>query len=239
MESAGPRETLFFDPSRLACGIVTCGGLCPGLNDVIRAIVLSLHHHYGVQKIYGFRFGYEGLVRRYGHKPLELTPDTVNRIHEIGGSVLGSSRGPQDPAEMVQTLEDLKIGILFAIGGDGTLRGAQAISDEARPPGPRDQRDRHPEDDRQRRLVRAEDLRIRDRGHRGAASDLCGQRRSGGRAQRDRTGEAHGPRLGVHRGLFRPGRRPGELLSRSRGPVQPRAVPVRAEAAARTAGATR
>jgi 6-phosphofructokinase 1 len=132
MESAGPRETLFFDPARLACGIVTCGGICPGLNDVIRAIVLSLHHHYGVQKIYGFRFGYEGLVRRYGHQPLELTPDAVMRINEIGGTVLGSSRGPQDPAEMVKTLEDLKIGILFAIGGDGTLRGAQAISDEAR-----------------------------------------------------------------------------------------------------------
>jgi 6-phosphofructokinase 1 len=132
MESAGPREMLFFDPSRLACGIVTCGGICPGLNDVIRAIVLSLHHHYGVKKIYGFRFGYEGLVRRHGHTPLELTPEAVMRIHEIGGSILGSSRGPQDPAEMVETLEDLKIGILFVIGGDGTLRGAQAISDEAR-----------------------------------------------------------------------------------------------------------
>jgi 6-phosphofructokinase 1 len=131
MESAGPREMLFFDPPRLACGIVTCGGLCPGLNDVIRSIVLSLHHHYGVDKVYGFRFGYEGLVRRYGHEPLELTPDAVKRIHEIGGTVLGSSRGPQDPVEMVKTLEDLKIGILFAIGGDGTLRGAQAISDEA------------------------------------------------------------------------------------------------------------
>ena len=132
MESAGPREMLFFDPSRLACGIVTCGGICPGLNDVIRSIVLSLHHHYGVDKVFGFRFGYEGLVRRYGHEPLALTPDAVKRIHETGGTVLGSSRGPQDPAEMVRTLEDLKIGILFAIGGDGTLRGAQAISDEAR-----------------------------------------------------------------------------------------------------------
>jgi 6-phosphofructokinase 1 len=131
MELAGPREMLFFDPTRLACGIVTCGGICPGLNDVIRSIVLSLHYHYGVREIYGFRFGYEGLVRRYGHQPLELAPDGVARINEIGGSVLGSSRGPQNPAEMVQTLEDLKIGILFCIGGDGTLRGAQAISDEA------------------------------------------------------------------------------------------------------------
>jgi 6-phosphofructokinase 1 len=131
MEVAGPRERLFFDPSQLACGVVTCGGICPGLNDVIRAIVLSLHYRYGVKKVFGFRFGYEGLVRRYGHNPLELTPDAVNRIHEIGGTVLGSSRGPQDPAEIVKTLSDLKIGILFAIGGDGTLRGAQKIAEEA------------------------------------------------------------------------------------------------------------
>jgi 6-phosphofructokinase 1 len=131
MELAGPRETLFFEPSTLACGIVTCGGLCPGLNDVIRAIVLSLHHHYGVKRIYGFRFGYEGLVRRHGHTPLELTPAAVSRIHEMGGTILGSSRGPQDPAEMVTALEELKVGVLFAIGGDGTLHGAQKIGAEA------------------------------------------------------------------------------------------------------------
>jgi 6-phosphofructokinase 1 len=131
MEYAGPRERIFFDPSTLACGIVTCGGLCPGLNDVIRAMVLSLHHHYGVRRIYGFRFGFEGLVERHGHEPLELTPDGVNRIHEVGGSILGSSRGPQEPAAMVERLERMGIGILFAIGGDGTLRGAHAISREA------------------------------------------------------------------------------------------------------------
>jgi len=131
MEAAGPREKLFFDPSQLACGIVSCGGLCPGLNDVIRSIVLSLYHHYDVHTVYGFRFGFEGLAPRNGHKPLKLTPDAVNRIHEMGGTILGSSRGPQDPAEMAKTLEDLNIGILFAIGGDGTLRGAQKISEEA------------------------------------------------------------------------------------------------------------
>jgi 6-phosphofructokinase 1 len=131
MEAAGPRAKLFFDRSRLACGIVTCGGLCPGLNDVIRSIVLSLYHHYGVKKVYGFRFGYEGLVRRTGHEPLKLTPEVVSRIHEIGGTVLGSSRGPQDPAEMVSTLRELNIGILFALGGDGTIRGAQKIGEEA------------------------------------------------------------------------------------------------------------
>lgn len=131
MEAAGPREKIFFDPSRLACGIVTCGGICPGLNDVIRSIVLSLYHHYGVGKVYGFRFGYEGLVPRYGHEPLELTQEVVARIYEGGGTILGSSRGPQDPAEMVRYLEGLKIGILFAVGGDGTLRGAQKIAEEA------------------------------------------------------------------------------------------------------------
>jgi len=131
MESAGPRRMLFFDPAKLACGIVTCGGLCPGLNNVIRAVVLSLRHHYGVNKVYGFRFGYEGLVRRIGHEPLELTPESVHRIHESGGSVLGSSRGPQDAAEMVDYLKELGVGILFAVGGDGTLRGAQKIGEEA------------------------------------------------------------------------------------------------------------
>jgi 6-phosphofructokinase 1 len=131
MEAAGPRQKIFFEPSQLACGIVTCGGICPGLNDVIRSVVLSLYHHYGVHKVLGFRFGYEGLVARYGHTPLELTPDEVARINEMGGTILGSSRGPQDPGEMVSYLEELKIGILFAIGGDGTLRGAQKIGEEA------------------------------------------------------------------------------------------------------------
>ena len=131
LEKAGPRELLFFAPRRVRAAIVTCGGLCPGLNDVVRAIVLSLHHHYGVRRIYGFRYGYEGLVRRHGHEPLELTPDSVRRIHEVGGSMLGSSRGPQQPAEMVDRLEELGVSVLFAIGGDGTLRGAQAIGEEA------------------------------------------------------------------------------------------------------------
>ncbi len=131
LEVAGPRETIFFNPSRLSCGIVTCGGICPGLNDVIRSVVLSLYNHYGVSTVYGFRFGYEGLVPRYGHKPLELTPEAVDRIYDAGGTILGSSRGPQDPAEMVRYLEQLKVGILFTVGGDGTLRGAQKIAEEA------------------------------------------------------------------------------------------------------------
>src|SRR5208337_888713 len=130
-EKAGPRERIYFDPSKLKCGIVTCGGLCPGLNDVIRAIVMSLFHHYGVQSIYGFPFGYEGLSYRYKHAPIQLTPKSVARSHEQGGTILGSSRGPQDVSEMVDTLERMNIGILFTIGGDGTLRGGRAIAEEA------------------------------------------------------------------------------------------------------------
>jgi 6-phosphofructokinase 1 len=131
LELAGPRERIFFDPATIACGIVTCGGLCPGINDVIRAVTLSLHHHYGVRTICGFRYGYEGLVKRLGHAPLELTPAVVSTISEQGGTVLASSRGPQDPAEMVDYLMELGVGILFAIGGDGTLKGAGAIAGEA------------------------------------------------------------------------------------------------------------
>jgi 6-phosphofructokinase 1 len=132
MELAGPREKIYFDPSGLKCGIVTCGGLCPGLNDVIRAIVLSLHHHYEVKTVYGFPFGYEGLAKKYGHNPLELTPQVVGRINQSGGTLLGSSRGSQNIAEMVDTLERMNIGALFTIGGDGTLRGARAISEEVK-----------------------------------------------------------------------------------------------------------
>jgi 6-phosphofructokinase 1 len=131
-EQAGPREKIYFDPSKLKCGIVTCGGLCPGLNDVIRSIVLSLHYHYGVKVVFGFPYGYEGLTYRYGHTPLELTPKAVELIHEQGGTILGSSRGPQDTSEMVDTLERMNVGVLFAIGGDGTLKGAKAISEEVK-----------------------------------------------------------------------------------------------------------
>lgn len=130
LETAGPREKIYFDASKLKCGIVTCGGLCPGLNDVIRAIVLGLFYNYGVKTAFGFRYGYEGLTYRYGHVPMELAPEAVKDIHKLGGSILASSRGPQDVSEMVDTLDQMNIGILFTIGGDGTLRGAQAISEE-------------------------------------------------------------------------------------------------------------
>jgi 6-phosphofructokinase 1 len=128
-EKAGPRRKIFFEPADLSCGIVTCGGLCPGLNDVVRTITLSLFWQYGVRNIYGFRYGYAGLASKPPQPPMLLTPDLVNDVHIKGGDILSSSRGPQDVDEMVDTLERMKIGVLFAIGGDGTLRGARCLAE--------------------------------------------------------------------------------------------------------------
>jgi len=129
-EQAGPRQTIYFDPSKVKAAIVSCGGLCPGINDVIRSLVMCLHYRYGVGNILGIRYGYQGLIPRYGHEVLELTPEMVVDIHEDGGSFLSSSRGQQDTGEMVDALERMNVNLLFCIGGDGTLRGAQALVDE-------------------------------------------------------------------------------------------------------------
>ncbi len=129
-EIAGPRDRIFFDPAVMGCGIVTCGGLCPGLNNVIRGLVLELWQSYGVRRILGFRYGYEGLSPKHGHAPVPLTPETVQGIQAQGGTMLGSSRGKQDAAEAVDRLVELGIDVLFVIGGDGTIRGAMAIADE-------------------------------------------------------------------------------------------------------------
>lgn len=128
-ELAGPRKKLFFDPANLNCGIVTCGGLCPGLNDVIRTITLTLAWRYKVKTIYGFRYGYAGLSSNALEKPVVLTPEAVDKIHNEGGSILGSSRGPQDIDDMIDHLIKYDINLLFVIGGDGTLRGAGALAD--------------------------------------------------------------------------------------------------------------
>ena len=136
-EPAGPRRSIFFDPAKLRVGIVTCGGLCPGINDVIRGLVMELTFHYGVQRILGFRNGYQGFIPRYGHDVLDLSPELVSRIAEDGGTILGTSRGSQDPDEIVDCLERLSIAVLFVIGGDGTLRGAMKIAERVRERGGR------------------------------------------------------------------------------------------------------
>ena len=129
-EKAGPRRSIFFDPGQTRVGIVTCGGLCPGINNVIRGLVLELHHNYKVQEVLGYRYGYEGLNRERGIKPMTLHLEDVTDIHKQGGSCLGVSRGKEDAGVIVNTLEAHDVQILFCIGGDGTLKGAHAIAEE-------------------------------------------------------------------------------------------------------------
>jgi 6-phosphofructokinase 1 len=131
-ELAGPREKLFFDSKNTRAGIVTCGGLCPGLNDVIRSLYLELNHAYGVKEILGFRGGYQGLDPDCKLDPIVLTSEFVDDIHKEGGTVLGTSRGPVDVVRAVDNLIARGINILFTIGGDGTQRGGNALFQEAK-----------------------------------------------------------------------------------------------------------
>ena len=131
MQKAGPREYIYFNPAHVNAGICTCGGLCPGLNDVIRAVVRCLYYRYGVKKIRGFRFGFKGFFPESGFDTIDLNPDSVDDIHKIGGSFLGTSRGGGNrTAEIVDAIESLNINMLFIIGGDGTQRGSLDIANE-------------------------------------------------------------------------------------------------------------
>ncbi|MDR3405008.1 MAG: ATP-dependent 6-phosphofructokinase [Chthoniobacter sp.] len=131
-ELAGPRAKLFFDPKQTCAAIVTCGGLCPGLNNVIRSLFLELHYGYGVAEVLGFRGGYSGLDPTSGQEPIKITPGFVKDIHQKGGTVLGSSRGPVDKGRAVENLIARGVNILFTVGGDGTQRGAHDLYQEAR-----------------------------------------------------------------------------------------------------------
>jgi 6-phosphofructokinase 1 len=131
LEIAGPREKIYFDPSKVRAGVVTCGGLCPGLNDVIRAIVMCLWYRYGVERIFGFKYGFRGFLPQFGLPVEELTPEKVEDIHRRGGTILGSSRGYGDcVGEIVDSLERMNVNMLFTIGGDGTQKGTINISKE-------------------------------------------------------------------------------------------------------------
>ena len=131
-ELAGPRAKLFFDAKKTRAAIVTCGGLCPGLNNVIRSLFLELHYGYGVPEVLGFRAGYTGLDPKCGVEPVKITPAFVDHIHQHGGTVLGTSRGPVDVCRAVDNLIERKVNILFTVGGDGTQRGANDFYQEAR-----------------------------------------------------------------------------------------------------------
>src|SRR5574344_158589 len=130
LEAAGPREMIYHDPAWTRAAIVTCGGLCPGLNSVIKGLVQVLWFDYGVQNIFGLPYGYRGLNPSYSHAPIVLNPEVVDAIQDDGGTLLGISRGAQDISTMVDTLMRLNINMLFCIGGDGTLRGAREIAAE-------------------------------------------------------------------------------------------------------------
>ncbi|OJF76391.1 MAG: diphosphate--fructose-6-phosphate 1-phosphotransferase [Treponema sp. CETP13] len=131
IEKAGPREKLYFNPSHVNAGIVTCGGLCPGINDVIRAVVRCLWNRYGVRRIRGIRFGFKGLLPEYNYETIDLRPDLVDDIHKIGGSFLGTSRGGGNRVtEIADTVESLNMNMLFIVGGDGTQRGAIEVAEE-------------------------------------------------------------------------------------------------------------
>ncbi len=129
-EISQPENFIYFDPTKVTAGIVTCGGLCPGLNNVIRAVVLGLYHGYKVKSIFGIRYGLQGFIPDYGHPLVKLTPDVVADIHEQGGTMLGSSRGAQSIEKIVDALERQNMNMLFIIGGDGTLNAAAKISKE-------------------------------------------------------------------------------------------------------------
>ena len=130
LELAGPRHRVYFDPAKTKAAVVACGGLCPGINSVIRSIVLELHYNYGVRNILGIKFGLEGFIPEYGHDVLEMSPSSVVDIHGRGGCFLGMSRGPQDIEEVVDSLERLNVSIIFTIGGDGTLKASHKIQQE-------------------------------------------------------------------------------------------------------------
>jgi 6-phosphofructokinase 1 len=129
-EKAGPRKKIFFKPGETVSAIVSCGGLCPGINAVIRALVLMNFFRYNNKLIYGIKYGYGGFIDSYGYDVVELTPKIVEAIHKEGGSILGSSRGPQDVGKIVDKLEKLKVDVLYTIGGDGTIRGSLEIHKE-------------------------------------------------------------------------------------------------------------
>jgi len=129
-EEAGPREKIFFTPHKTKIAIVTCGGICPGINDVIRSIVMEAHHQYGAAATLGVRYGLRGFIPACRHDVLEFSPKNVAEIHQFGGTILGSSRGPQPVDEIVDALERLGIGFCILIGGVGTMRAASAIQAE-------------------------------------------------------------------------------------------------------------
>ena len=124
---AGPRKEIAWDPIHTKVAIVTCGGLCPGLNTVIRELYITLHHKYGVKFVYGVKNGYKGF---YSDNLVRLDDDIIRDIHHKGGSILGTSRGGTDVKKIVDSIAHRGISHLYAIGGNGTQKGLFEINKE-------------------------------------------------------------------------------------------------------------
>ena len=127
-QRSGPRLNIALEPSKTVVAIVTCGGLCPGLNVVIRELVMSLWYNYGVRSIWGIKFGYGGIIDEKCW--IELTPKLVCDIHLQGGTILGTSRGGFDGPKIVEALKLKGVNMMYSIGGDGTHRGIMALGAE-------------------------------------------------------------------------------------------------------------
>ena len=218
-EKAGPREQIFFEPSKTSAAIATCGGLCPGLNNVIRSAFLELHENYGIREVWGIRYGYAGLNTGLGQPPIRLTPALMDEIHEVGGTMLGTSRGPQSTQAMVDFLVERQIQILLCVGGDGTLRGASALAGEAQRRGlaiavvgiPKTIDNDVMYIARTFGLSTATEVarKVLDCAHNEAKSDLSWRR----------PGQAYGPTCGLHCRHRLDGEPGGELLPRPRSPI--------------------
>ena len=126
-EKAGPRNLIYFRPENLTVALMSSGGLCPGLNNVIRSTVMELYYRYGVKNILGIKYGHKGLDPSFGYEPISLSPEVVFRIHDLGGSMLGTSRGEVDKEQMIDSLVKYGINVLFSIGGDGSQRGLHQL----------------------------------------------------------------------------------------------------------------
>ena len=242
-EKAGPRRKLYFDPARTRAAIVTCGGLCPGLNNVIRSVTRELRRSYGVPSVLGIRDGYRGLDPSRGQRADRADRGT-GRGHPQRGrhDARHLARAGGHPKIAVDFLMAQRINLLFTVGGDGTQRGGHALFEEARAPRPCAGRGRHPQDHRQRRALScrapsasaprcSEAVRVIDSAHTEARSV----------EQRRVAGQADGPPRRLHR-RRRHGGQPGrQLLPGARGALRAggrRRPPRRAGAAPAAQGAT-
>uniref|UniRef100_A0A7S1RYX3 Phosphofructokinase domain-containing protein n=1 Tax=Alexandrium catenella TaxID=2925 RepID=A0A7S1RYX3_ALECA len=125
-------KEIWWDPSEVRAAVVTCGGLCPGLNSIIREVTNTLWHQYDVRHIYGIQAGYNGLSNPEKHKPIQLSPDKVRDIHMKGGSILKAGRGGFNPEQICDRLERLGINMVFTVGGDGTQHASHLLYEEAK-----------------------------------------------------------------------------------------------------------